>query len=270
MSAGWENFFEKNGDNPEEEKFPDSYEIKDEIKSPLNVLWYNMNFEFLDNYPAKMSPDFARDMIKIYSKRGDTVWDGCCGSGVVPRMAADLDRNAIGTDINPKAIELCLQHEKEKPHENIIYDIRDVRTCKITSSAEVDLILSSFPFGLSIAGDKNHYSNEQEDLGASESFQVFFDKVRIAIKNYYDNLRPGGVMILDARDRTKEGKYYDLINYFRNLAKDAGFAMLARYTYFLMPWSHYTFMNRTSRKAVPMISTMDAIVMTKPKQEPLV
>ena len=261
----WEKLLDGNGENPEDE-FPDEYVIKDDIKSPLNVLYYNMNFEFKDNYPAKMSPDFARDMIKIYSKKGEVVWDGCCGSGVVPRMASELGRESIGTDINPKAIDLCVRHEVGTVYDSI-YQVADVRTYKPVP--QIDLVLSSFPFGLSIGGDKNHYSDEKEDLGASESWDMFFDKVTAAVKNYYDVLKPGGVMILDARDRTKNGVYYDTINYFRNSAFEAGFKMLCRYTYFLMPWSHYTFMNKPSGKAVPMISTMDAIVMVKPKQEPL-
>jgi len=258
------------------EKFPDEYEIKDEIKSPLNVLWYNMNFEFKDNYPAKMSEDFARDMIKIYSKPDDLVWDGCCGSGVVPREAARLGRKAIGSDINPKAIELCLKHKEDAKTGLDVYFVGDVRDFWIENlkgtrenGGGVDLILSSFPFGTSIIGDKNNYSELEKDMSNSKDFDEFFEKIEVGIANYYKQLVPGGVMILDARDRTKEGRYIDTINYFRNSALLAGFKMVCRYTYFLMPWSHYTFFNKPTGKAVPMISTMDTIVMYKPVLEDL-
>ena len=263
----WQEIF-NNEWEPDPEQFPGSYEIKDEIKSPLNVLWYNMNYEFLDNYPAKMSADFAKDMIKMYSKKGDLVWDPCCGSGVILREAARLRRNALGTDINPKAIDLCLKHQRDKEYPKMdSYAVKDARDCVL--SAKADLILSSFPFGLSIAGDKNNYSREVADISNSQTFQIYFEKVDKAIQNYYNQLKPKGIMILDARDRTKEGKYFDLINYFRNMAMKVGFEMLCRYTYFLMPWSHYTFLNNPTDKVVPMISTMDAIVMYKPEIEPV-
>lgn len=268
MSVDWTEIFDNEWE-PKKEEFPEYYELQNEIKSPLNVLWYNMNYEFLDKYPAKMSSEFATDMIKIYSKKGDLVWDGCCGSGVIPRAAARLQRQPLGTDINPKAIDLCLKHKAETRTIGDEYHVADVKTHDFNGGNYFDLILSSFPFGLNIIGDKNRYSEKNEDLSNSKNFESFFQGIKLAIQNYYKQLKPAGIMILDARDRTKEGRYIDVINYFRNFAIDCGFKMVCRYTYFLMPWSHYTFFNKPSGKAVPMISTMDAIVMCKPDIEPL-
>lgn len=262
----WQDIFDF---QPPEEEFPNEYSIKEEIKSPLNVLYYNMNFEFLDNYPAKMSQDYARDMIKIYSKRNQFVWDPCCGSGVAPREAAKLGRISLGNDINPKAIELCKKHKVESRTIGDEYHVADAKSQDFGGGNYVDLILTSFPFGLNIIGDKNRYSVEVEDLSNSKNFETFFVGIGLAVKNFYKQLKPGGIMILDARDRTKEGRYIDVINYFRNLAVAVGFKIQARYTYFLMPWSHYTFSNKTTKTVVPMISSMDAIVMYKPDVEPL-
>ena len=50
-----------------------------------------------------MPEDFVRDMILLYSHDGGSVWDGCCGSGTVPRVARELHRDGWGTDVNPKA-----------------------------------------------------------------------------------------------------------------------------------------------------------------------
>ena len=253
-------------------KFPDSYEIlhPPEIKSSLNVLYYNMNYEFKDKYPAKISEDFARDMIKIYSKEKDIVWDGFCGSGVVVRQAHLQKRRGFGTDINPLAIKLCKDHAKHLKLPST-YEIANVKTFQLSNFKtkankleKADLILSSPPFGLSITGDKNNYSNEDLDISNSKTFEIFLDEMRQVIQNYYDNLKPSGIMILDARDRTKEGRYWDLINYFRNISLDVGFKLQCRYMYFLMPWSHYTFSNTDTKTVVPMISSMDSIVMYKP------
>ena len=61
--------------NPEKKY---QYELFDvpKLKAPLSILRYNLNFEFEDSYPAKIPQDFARDMIKMYSKTDDLVWDG--------------------------------------------------------------------------------------------------------------------------------------------------------------------------------------------------
>ena len=74
------------------EKLQDSFVIKQKLYSPLSVLHYNLTFEFDDNYPAKMPKDFARDMINLYSQESDVVWDGCCCSGIVPRIANQMNR----------------------------------------------------------------------------------------------------------------------------------------------------------------------------------
>ncbi|MCW3132310.1 MAG: DNA methyltransferase [Candidatus Methanospirare jalkutatii] len=55
-------------------------------------------------YPARMIPQIARKLIKIYSKPDDIVLDPFCGSGGVLAEANILGRRAIGIDINPLAV----------------------------------------------------------------------------------------------------------------------------------------------------------------------
>ncbi len=108
---------------PINQKVKDVYtqNIPPKLKAPLGILRYNLNFEFEDDYPAKIHPDFVRDMIKLYSHEGYVVWDGCCGSGVIPRIANKMDRVGYGTDVNPKAIELSQKHDHNfKVNYNVI------------------------------------------------------------------------------------------------------------------------------------------------------
>lgn len=257
----------------DESEFPDNYEIMSKIKSPLSVLKYNLTFLFSDNYPAKMNPDFARDMILMYSKENQIVWDGCCGSGTVPIIASRLIRFGVGSDINPKAVSLAREHaEKETGKYVTLFKVGDARSEDITNltGAKVDLILSSLPFGLNIAGDKNHYSGEEFDLSNSETYQRFFEQVELVIKNYFDNLRGGGILILDARDRTKEGKLYDLINYFRDSAKRVGFDLIGRYYFEMIPYRTMTYKHRETKYVMPMVDAMDVIVLYKPENERLI
>lgn len=248
----------------------DSYELFDEpvIKAPLSILRYNLNFEFLDDYPAKMPQDFARDMIKLYSKPNDTVWDGFGGSGIVPREAAKLGRHGIYSDINQAAYNLALEHaEKNTIYKEIQYYLEDIR--KIKFDTQIDLIVSSPPFGLNIAGDKNNYSDHEDDLSNSGTYEKFFENIKPCFESYFNNLKPNGVCILDARDRSKDGHYFDLINYFRNICLDIGFELISRYYYEMIPWMQFTAKDKDTKFVKPMPDAMDVLVLKKPAQEKL-
>lgn len=247
-----------------EDRFPEEYVVSETIKAPLNCLWYNVNSIFPDNYPAKMSPDFARDMIQFYSKKGDVVWDGFAGSGTVPRTALQLGRIGLGSDVNPKAIDLCKRHD---PEHSGHYWVQDLKRVELDRKA--DLILTSPPFGISIGGDKNNYSDENDDLSNSKTIEEFLQKIKYCFAAYYNNLKLNGLLIFDSRDRTKNSLYYDLSVLFRNICVDVGFKVHAKYHYFLMPWSLYTYKNKENGQIVPNVSFMDAYVMYKPENSKL-
>ncbi len=239
-------------------KFPDEFLLTNKIYSPLSVLHYNLTFKFDDNYPAKMPLDFARDMIYLYSKKGDLVWDGCCGSGIVPRMAWKYDRIGIGTDVNPKAIDLCKKHDPEHMQS---YKVMD---CQIANLPEKpSLILSSLPFGLNIIGDKNNYSTESKDVSNSPDYETFFRGSKQIIKSYFDQLKIGGVCILDARDRLHRGKTIPLILHFLNQSLEVGFELVTRYYYELIPYRQMTYKHKPSGHVKAMPESMDVIVLTK-------
>ncbi|NOU34488.1 MAG: hypothetical protein HOO96_41880 [Polyangiaceae bacterium] len=58
------------------------------------------------SYPARMHPTTAARLVHAFSEPGELVLDPFCGSGTVLVEAARLGRRAIGTDLNPLAVEL--------------------------------------------------------------------------------------------------------------------------------------------------------------------
>lgn len=52
-------------------------------------------------HPAIMPDKLARDHILTWSNSGDTVYDPFAGSGTVLKQAKILNRNFIGSEINP-------------------------------------------------------------------------------------------------------------------------------------------------------------------------
>src|SRR5439155_15803585 len=55
-------------------------------------------------YPARFSPAFAREAIKAYTVKGDTVLDPFCGGGTSLVEAISLRRRAAGFDISSLAV----------------------------------------------------------------------------------------------------------------------------------------------------------------------
>ena len=57
-------------------------------------------------YIGKLRPNLIRELIKLYTKPGDTILDPFAGAGTVSVESLLLGRNAIANDINPYAITL--------------------------------------------------------------------------------------------------------------------------------------------------------------------
>src|SRR5437870_8392327 len=57
-------------------------------------------------YPARFPPVFAREAIRAFTRKGETVLDPFCGGGTSLVEAIALGRKAIGFDISSLAVFL--------------------------------------------------------------------------------------------------------------------------------------------------------------------
>jgi hypothetical protein len=120
------------------------------------------------NYRGNWSPYIPRNIILRYSKENDTVLDYFCGSGTTAVECKLLNRNFIGIDINPNAIELAKQ--------NIDFDdvnlfngnkknklqllVGDARNLSFINNNSIDLICAHPPYA-----DIINYSTRELFLG---------------------------------------------------------------------------------------------------------
>src|SRR4030042_1639406 len=95
------------------------------------------------NYRGNFAPQIARNIIEMYSQRGDTVLDPMVGGGTTLIEAKLLFRNAIGLDINPKAIEITKEALKfnHHPASKQIVKTGDARNLSFIDDNSIDLII---------------------------------------------------------------------------------------------------------------------------------
>jgi site-specific DNA-methyltransferase (adenine-specific) len=80
--------------------------------------------EFID-YATQKPKALIERIIKASSNEGDLVADFYLGSGTTAEVCKDLNRNFIGCDINPRAIEITLQRLNDAPSNSSNDDTRN-------------------------------------------------------------------------------------------------------------------------------------------------
>ena len=133
---------------------PDNFELE------MNTVWSFPNRGNWATHDAKYrgnwSPYIPRNLILRYSAEGDLILDQFIGGGTTLVEAKLLNRNIIGVDINPTALERC--HDKinfEWHGENKIYIKQgDARNLDFIPNSSIDFICTHPPYA-----DIIHYSD---------------------------------------------------------------------------------------------------------------
>ena len=224
-------------------------------KSPFSVLQYNFRFIYPDSYPAKFNRELAQDMILLYSKPQDKVFDPFVGSGEIIVTAGLLGRHGVGFDINPTAIEIS--NAKAADHQHLIdaaggsarFEVADVRKIPLDDNSQ-DFCLTSPPFGTIIDAKHLKYSDVDGCLGNSKDYHDFLPDLRASIKEIYRVLKKNGVAAIEMRDRGK-GVFIPLGAITMMQMVQVGFEPWAM---FIVPWSPYSmwpYGPKEARKAIP-------------------
>ncbi len=149
------------------------------------------------NFRGNWSPYIPRNVILKYSKEDDLVLDYFCGGGTTGIECKLLNRNFIGVDINPYAIELAKQNTDFDGVFKNLFPIEikfltgDARNLSFIKNNSVDLICSHPPYAdiinytTNTEGDLSHlkYDTFLEEIKkvADESFRVLKNKKYCAI-----------------------------------------------------------------------------------------
>ena len=98
-------------------------------------------------YRGNFSPFVAKNIILRYSKENDTVLDQFVGGGTTLIECKLNNRNAVGIDINPKAIEITKTKLDFSCNNNVDVELKLGNACKLDLKDEsVDLICTHPPY----------------------------------------------------------------------------------------------------------------------------
>jgi len=158
------------------------------------------------NYRGNFAPQIARNIIEMYTAKGNSILDPMVGAGTTLIEAKLLSRNALGMDINPEAVKLAEKalNFKHHPPSKQKVQVGDARNLSFLKNDSFDLVLTHPPYMNIIK-----YSNGEipADLSNISSLPKFCDEIEKIARQFYRVLKPDRYCAILIGD-TRKGKHY--------------------------------------------------------------
>lgn len=159
--------------------------------------WATHNPEYRGNW----APQIPRNIILKYSNEFDLILDPMLGAGTTLVEAKLLNRNAIGIDINPYAIQLAqknlfFESKNESKQQLFTGDVRKLE--KILNNS-IDLIVTHPPYLNIIKYSDGMIPNDLSNIG---SLNKYLNEFEPAVKEMFRVLKPDhycAILIGDTR-----------------------------------------------------------------------
>lgn len=174
------------------------------------------------NHPAKFPEELAHKFIEFFTKKDEIVFDPFMGVGSTACASEELGRKCYGIEINSDFYNVA--SERTNSSNIVLGDSRDKKNYNVES---VDFILTSPPYWDILKkkrGNSNsqhtqrknknlqlYYSDDENDLGNIEDYEVFLNELKKVFKNCNNILRKNGYMVVVIQNfRNTDGKYVTL------------------------------------------------------------
>ena len=157
-------------------------------------------------YRGNFAPQIARNIIEMYSNKGDSILDPMVGGGTTLIEAKLLTRNALGLDINPGAIDIAKKALNFNHHPKSRQTLRvgDARDLSMLGDETIDLIISHPPYMNII---KYSEGKIPEDLSNIGSMPKFCDEIEIVARELWRVLKADKYCAILIGD-TRRGRHY--------------------------------------------------------------
>ncbi len=185
-------------------------------------------------HPAKFPENLIRDFIGHYTVEGDNVFDPMSGTGSTQVAAAQLGRNAYGTELseffaqianeriseylNPKQVSLFSEKRIQVDFKLLVKDVKEI---KDDDFPVFDYIITSPPYWdmLNMKGAetqatrrqkglKVNYSDSENDLGNISDYNAFIDELVDIYLKLLEHLKKDGYITIIVKNIKKKGKNY--------------------------------------------------------------
>ena len=164
------------------------------------------------DYRGNFAPQIPRNIILNYSEECDVVLDPMMGSGTSIIEAKLLNRNAIGRDINQRALDITVERLNFHVVNNSCQDVKlgDVRNLAEIYDNSIDLIITHPPY-LDLVG----YSNGENpnDLSSISSLPNFIIEFSKGLREMFRVLKPNHYCAILIGD-TRKGQHYIPLSHF--------------------------------------------------------
>jgi len=157
-------------------------------------------------YRGNFAPQVPRNLIEMYSEKGEKILDPMVGAGTTLIEAKLLGRDAVGLDINPEAVELAkkalrFEHRPASVQEVRVGDARDLSSIEDNS---IDLVLTHPPYMNIIRYSEGKIAADLSNIG---SLPRFCDEIEAVASEVYRVVRPGRYCAILMGD-TRRGRHY--------------------------------------------------------------
>ncbi|MCL2250033.1 MAG: methyltransferase domain-containing protein [Oscillospiraceae bacterium] len=179
---------------------PENFELE------MNTVWsfpQRGNWATHDaKYRGNWSPYIPRNLLLRYSKEGDMVLDQFAGGGTTLVEAKLLNRNILGVDINPAALERCREKtDFEYPNAGKVYIKQgNAQNLDFIPDENVDFICTHPPYSDIIKYSEN-IENDLSHLGVKD----FLSAMHGVAKESYRVLKKDSFCAILMGDTRKKG-----------------------------------------------------------------
>lgn len=171
-------------------------------------------------HPAKYPEELAEKYIKFFTKTNEVILDPFMGVGSTGVAAKNEQRKCYGIEINKEFCEVANERYGEK--NTILGDSRKKKIYKFPD--EIDFIMTSPPYWDMLKKKRGHsdsqhskrkeknlklyYSDNPDDLGNIDDYDIFLGELAKVFKNCFSILKENKYMVVVVQNfRNSDGKY---------------------------------------------------------------
>ena len=199
---------------------PDDFELETNTvwSFPERGKWATHDAKWRGNW----SPYIPRNIILRYSQEGDTVLDQFAGGGTTLVEAKLLNRNIIGIDVNPEALERCKEKcSFERENCGKVYIKKgDARNLNMLPDESIDLICTHPPYANII-----EYSQDIENDLSRLKVSEFLEEMKEVASESYRVLKKGNFCAILMGDTRQKGHMIPMSFEVMKIFQEEGFKL---------------------------------------------